>query len=77
VSVTRIDHDFECLECLLIKEEGNISKGQEEGVLWLIIYQSKHWDWQFFRMALRGKATYIVTKSRIQKFFKSCQIISI
>ncbi len=64
-------------ECLLIKEEGNISKGQERGVLWLIIYQSKHWDWQFFRTALVGKATYIVTKLRIQKFFKSCQIISI
>jgi len=38
VSVTGIDHDFECLECLLIGGEGNVSKEQERGVLWLIIY---------------------------------------
>jgi len=48
VSVTGMDHDFERSECLLIKEEGNVSKGQEGGVLWSIIYRSKHWDRQFF-----------------------------
>jgi len=46
--VAGIDHNSNSLEYSGELEEWNVSKRREICLLWLIIYQRMHWDWQIF-----------------------------
>jgi len=66
--VAGIDHDNNSSEYSGKQGERDVSRGNENSLLWSMLYRWMHWDRQIFWVMLVEKATYVVMSMRIQKF---------